>query len=180
MGTDTCAGATVLPGNTCTIIVILTPTAGAGVGSVARNGTLTIRSNGSTSPELVALTATVVQAVVGFSVPPTPVLTTSPANATVKNGTITVTNSGGEALTLTAAPTITKTAGPAEDVFAIVTGGSCVAGHAVAAGGNCTILVQYTPGATAPGNVATSTAHVTLADTGAATTTQNSAGFTAN
>jgi hypothetical protein len=45
-----------------------------------------------------------------------------------------------------------------------------------AGGGTCTIIVQYNPG----GSTATSTAHVTLTDTGAATVSQTSANFTAN
>jgi hypothetical protein len=114
-------------------------------------------------------------AVVNFSAP-SPALTTTTANSTVKNGTITVMNSGTAALTLTANPTITQTAGPG--TFAIVSGGTCISGTVVAAGGGtCTISVRYTPPAASP---TTATAHVTLTDTGAATGTQNGPNFNGN
>jgi Big-like domain-containing protein len=175
-GADTCAGASVGPGLTCSIAVILTPTiAGASTGSVARTGTLAIHSNGSVATVDVGLTATVVQAVVAFSAP-TPSLTTTPATTGTKSATITVTNSGGEALTLAAGPAITKTAGAnAANVFSIAGGGTCVSGYVIAAGGSCTIAVQYVATTTAG-----SAADVSLNDTGAAAATQTSAAFSAN
>jgi hypothetical protein len=58
-----------------------------------------------------------------------------------------------------------------------VTGGTCASGTVLAPGATCTVVVQYVPPTT--GSL-TSTAHVTIADTGVATATQNSANFPAN
>jgi hypothetical protein len=116
-------------------------------------------------------------AVVGFSAP-SPALTTGTLNRTTKNGTITVTNSGTGGLTLSANPTITKTAGPG--TFSIQPGGTCVSGAIVASGnGQCTINVRYTPPGS-PATLMTATAHVTLADIGAITASQNSPNFNGN
>lgn len=88
---------------------------------------------------------------------------------TVKTSVLTVTNRGGGPLTITAAPAINRLSGNGS--FAIVasgTGTPCAASLVVApGGGTCTIGVQYTP---AGGGV--STARLTLADSGAETTTQ--------
>jgi hypothetical protein len=113
---------------------------------------------------------------------PTPALTTATPNTTTKNGTITVTNSATGAnagpLTLTANPIIAKV-GAAGGTFSI-TGGTCVSAAVInpapTAPTSCTINVQYVPGP----STATATAHVTIADTGAATATQTGANFTAN
>jgi hypothetical protein len=122
----------------------------------------------------IPLTGMAVQASVTFSAP-SPVLTSTSANTTVKSGTITVGNVGTGQLTLSAAPTITKTDGPAGGSFSI-TGGSCTAGVVVAAGGGtCTIVVQYTPS-----NARVATARVTLTDVGAAQGKQSSASFNGN
>jgi hypothetical protein len=114
---------------------------------------------------------------------PTPALTTGTPNTSTKNGTITVTNSATGAnagpLTLTAAPTIAKV-GTAGGTFSIAVGGTCVSGAVInpapTTPTSCTINVQYVPGA----STVTATAHVTIADTGAATATQTGANFTAN
>ena len=122
----------------------------------------------------IPLTGMGVQASVTFSAP-SPALTSTPANTAVKSGTITVSNVGTGPLTLSAAPTITKTAGPAAGSFSI-TGGSCTAGMVVAAGGGtCAIGVQYTPS-----NTGVATARVTLTDVGAVEGKQSSANFNAN
>jgi hypothetical protein len=99
---------------------------------------------------------------------PNPDLTTTPANTKTKNGTITVTNTGTNGLTLSAAPTIAKTAGAAASTFAI-TGGTCAANTILKPGGSCTIKVQYTPA-----DKAMATAQVTLIDSGAPTSSQTS------
>ncbi|HTY63536.1 MAG TPA: hypothetical protein VMG30_14915 [Acidobacteriota bacterium] len=119
-------------------------------------------------------------AAVSFS-GPSPALTTVPATRTVKNGTVTVTNTGTAALLFTADPTVVKTAGPTLGFFAIVapaSGTQCVNGGVVAPGGACTIGIRYTPPAVGPNG--TATAHVHLADTGAAAATQDSADFNAD
>jgi hypothetical protein len=109
-----------------------------------------------------------------------PGLTTSPANRTPKDGTITVTNTATGAnagpLTLTGAPTLTRTAGTGTFT---VTGGTCVSGFVVnSGGGSCTIGVHYVPPA-APAS-ASSTAHATLLNSGAATNPLQGSNFTGN
>jgi len=170
-------GGTVASGASCTIRVRFRPLSGTG-GAIAYSGAVTVNGTAGGVADAVtnspaALTGTGVQAVVAFS-GPTPALNPASADRTVKSGTVTVSNTGNGSLTLTAAPTVVRTAGTG--TFAI-TGGTCVNGAVVAAGGNCTADVQYTPPAT--GAVA-SAAHVTLADSGASTATQNSPGFTGN
>jgi hypothetical protein len=122
------------------------------------------------------LPTTPVQAAVSIS-DPLPLLTATPGNFRTKEGTITVSNTGSAPLTITANPTITETAGAG--FFSLVApafGTPCMPGLVVAAGGNCTIGVQYYP---TPGTE-TSTAFVTITDSGAATSSQNSAPFIAN
>jgi hypothetical protein len=139
----------------------------------AHNITATV-NGAATNP--VAFTVT--GATLGFSAM-TPALTTTPANTNTKSGTITVTNTaavGGAnsgPLTLTAAPTVTRTAGTG--AFSILNTSTCVSGTVLAPGASCTVVVQYVPV-----TVATSTAHITLTDTGLATTSQNSANFNGN
>ena len=58
-----------------------------------------------------------------------------------------------------------------------ITGGTCISGTVLKPGDSCTIIVQYVPPTT---GLLTSTAHVTISDTGALTATQNSANFTAD
>ncbi|HUX90499.1 MAG TPA: hypothetical protein VMV48_07375 [Gallionellaceae bacterium] len=88
---------------------------------------------------------------------------------TAKTSVVTVTNRGGGPLTITAAPSINRLTGTG--TFAIVapgTGTPCAASLVVASGGGkCTIGVQYTPS-----DKGVSTARLTLTDTGAETTTQ--------
>jgi len=105
---------------------------------------------------------------------PNPDLTTAPANMSVKNGTITVSNRGSSRLILSAAPTITKTAGAAASTFAI-TSGTCTTNKVLAPGGTCTIKIRYTPA-----DKAMAIAHVTLIDSGALTPSQTSAAFHGN
>lgn len=94
-------------------------------------------------------------------------LTTNPANTTIKNGFVTVTNTASGvnagALTLTAAPTVIKASGPGASSFSVIAGGTCASGTVVnPGGGSCTVRVQYNPG----GSTATSTAHVRITGRG--------------
>ncbi len=185
---NNCGGTLTVAQGTCTIRVRFRPTTAAG-GAISYTGSVTVSGTGpggaadtvTNSPA--PLTGTGVQAVVAFSAP-SPALTTTPATTTAKTGTVTVTNSGNGPLTITATPTVARISG-ATGTFAIVaplSGTQCVNGSVVAAGGTCTIGVQYTPpttGTTAQ-RTATSNGRVTLTDTGAATGTQNSANFQAN
>jgi hypothetical protein len=137
--------------------------------------TVQITTPGGTTSATGAPTFTVQGGTAGFS-GPTPALTTTPATTATKSGTITVTNTAtgltAGTLTLTAAPTITRSAGTG--TFSI-TGGSCASGLVLNAGASCTVIVKYVPGGTG-----TSTAHITVSDTGAATGTQNSPNFNGN
>jgi hypothetical protein len=173
-GTDGCAGVTLQPTGTCTVTVIFTPTIGnAGTGSTNRAGILTIISNASNGFAFFNITGTAVQAVVGISAP-NPSMNTG--GTSVKNATITVSNTGAAALNVTGA-TIAKTAGPAAGVFS-VTGGTCLTSPNVPAGQSCTVTVSYAPPQT--GTSLQSTGHLVLTDTGASTGTQNGASFNAN
>ncbi len=99
---------------------------------------------------------------------------------TPKDGTVTVRNTATGAnagpLTLTGAPTLTPISGTG--TFSI-TGGTCISGAVVnAGGGTCTINVHYAPPA-APASV-TSTMRVNLPNTGAANNPQQSGNITGN
>jgi len=99
---------------------------------------------------------------------------------TPKNGTVTVRNTATGAnaapLTLTGAPTLTQISGTG--TFSI-TGGTCISGAVVnAGGGTCTINVHYVPPA-APASV-TSTMRVNLPNTGANANPLQSGNITGN
>jgi hypothetical protein len=128
----TCTQATVLTANTsCTIRVVFTPTAAS-----AYSGSLTVGLNGS-----VALFGTGVLPT--GTLAPSPLNFTSPVNVTSPVQTVTFTNTTGLPFTL-AAPTIT---GANANRFAIQPGAgtTCTANTSIAAGGTCTIAVNFTP-----------------------------------
>jgi hypothetical protein len=147
--------------------------------NISRLAPLGVRNLGLTTPGGTSNTLpfTVTGGTAAFT-GPTPALTTTPANGTTKTGTVTLRNSATGAtagsLVLTATPAVNRVTGTGAFT---VTGGTCASGTVLAPGATCTIIVQYVPPTT--GSL-TSTAHVTIADTGAATATQNSANFTAN
>ena len=106
---------------------------------------------------------------------PAPSLVTG--TTTTHTGTITVSNAAGTnagAFTFTAVPTVTKVGTPG-GTFSIAAGGTCVSGHVVNPGANCTIIVQY-----APSGTTTAAGNVTVTGTGIGTATQTGANFTAN
>jgi len=109
---------------------------------------------------------------------PAPAMTSTPANLATKTGTVTLSNSATGAnagpLVLTAVPAVKRASGTGEFT---ITGGTCISGTVLKPGDSCTIIVQYVPPTT---GLLTSTAHVTISDTGALTATQNSANFTAD
>ena len=162
-----------------TNLVVVSPTTVTATLNISAIAPLGIRNLGLTTPggNSNRLPFTVTGGTAAFT-GPTPVLTTTPANTTAKNGTVTLTNSATGAnagpLRLTAAPVVNRVNGTGAFT---VTGGTCASGTVLAPGANCTITVHYVPPAT--GNL-TSTGHVTITDTGWATATQNSANFTAN
>jgi hypothetical protein len=122
-------------------------------------------------------------AVVGFS-GPSPALTTSPATYAAKTGLLTVSNTGTGPLTFATAGafTVTQTSGPGTFTLTLsgATAGTCTAGGVVAAGGSCTLRVNYAPPASPAPLTTPGVAHVTLTDTGAATASQNSPNFNGN
>jgi len=166
-------------GGSCTIFVRFSPVSPGGLetGSVAvsvSSGTPATAVTVNNSP--IALQGTGLTTVT-VSVP-SPALTTGAADRSVKTGTATVTNSGGGTASLTALPTVVRTAGTG--TFAIVaplSGTPCTASTVLGPGATCTVGVQYTPPAT---GAVTSTAHVNVTDTGATTSNQNSANFNGN
>ena len=109
---------------------------------------------------------------------PSPVMTTTPGNATTKNATITVANTATGAaagpFTFTANPTLTPV-GTQSGTFSIQPGGTCVSGFVINPGTNCSINVRYVPTTTA-----TSTANVTVTGTGTAALSQTGGNFNAN
>jgi len=167
-GPNGCGG-TLAVGASCTYRVTFSPATAA-----TFSRTLTVAYTGATvtgSPVTLTGTGTGL-AVVAFTGPANTPLTTGSPNRAVKNGTITVRNTGNANLVLTTAPTITQ---GSQGVFAI-TGGTCGINSTLTpappnAGSTCTITVRYTP-PVAPTVLATSTATITLSDTGAAATTQ--------
>ena len=138
--TNNC-GSTVTAGGNCTISVTFTPTA-----TGARTGAVTITDNASDSPQTISLSGTGVA----------PAVSLLPASLTFANQivgtasaaqTVTLTNSGAATLTITSIV--------ASGDFAQTN--TC--GTSVAAGGNCTISVTFTPTATG-----TRTGTVTITD----------------
>jgi hypothetical protein len=170
--------ASVAAGGNCTINVSFAPgTTSAG----AKSANLRVTA-GNAPTQTVSLSGTALVGTPSFS-GPVPALTTVPATTAVKNGTITVTNNatGTNAgpLTLTAAPTASRTPGQPNDGTFSVTGGTCVSGFVLNpnSANSCTIFVRYTPNA---GNTGTTQGRVTITDTGATTASQNSSNFSAN
>jgi len=162
-----------------TNLTVISPTSVQATLNISRAAPLGIRNLGLTTPGGTSNTEpfTVTGGTPAFT-GPTPALTTTPANGTTKTGTVTLRNSATGAnagpITLTAAPVVNRVTGTGAFT---VTGGTCASGTVLAPGATCTIIVQYVPPTT--GSL-TSTAHVTIADTGVATATQNSPNFTAN
>jgi hypothetical protein len=162
-----------------TSLTVVSPTTVTATLNISRTAPLGIRNLGITTPGGTSNTEpfTVTGGTAAFT-GPTPALTTTPANGTTKTGTVTLRNSATGAtagpLTLTAAPVVNRVSGTGAFT---VTGGTCASGTNLAPGATCSIVVQYVPPTT--GSL-TSTAYITITDTGAATATQNSPNFTAN
>jgi hypothetical protein len=174
----------------------------AGIGTTYPNitfGALTVNAAGTSATATLTLasattlgvknlsvtTANGTSNTVAFTVTGATLTISAPAPAmnsggtTTKNGIITVRNTAAGAnagaFTFTAAPTIAKTGGAGNGAFSI-TGGTCVSGFVVNAGGSCTVNVQYA-GET---NTSTATGHVTVTGNGLAAATQTGANFNAN
>ena len=165
-------GSSIAAGASCTISVTFTP---ATSGSLS--ATLNVTDNASGSPQSVGLTGTGTAAAGGTGGGSTPLLTLSPASLAFGNQpvatassaqTVTLTNSGSAALSITSlAVTGTNASNFAE------VGNTC--GSSVAAGGTCTVAVTFTPSAagatsaalTIADNASGSPQSVSLSGTGA-------------
>lgn len=170
-GADTCAGATIAAGASCTIVVTFTPTVGgAGVSRISRAGALTIRSDGTVNPVVVGLTGAATRAIVAVSVP-APLL--NGGGRSLKSGTITVSNTGAAPLTLGAiAADVVRNSGTGVwTTSAPASGTACAANLVIAAGSSCRVVVNYQPPAF-PQPVG-SNATFTVYDAGASTVSQS-------
>jgi len=145
---DTCAGASVAAKATCSIAVTFTPST---VGS--ESATLTIVDNASGSPHTAGLSGTGAADAPAVTLKPTSLSFSSQTNWTTSSAqTITLTNSGSAALSVSS---ITASGDFAET-------NNCTS--SIAAGANCTISVTFTP--TAAG---TRSGTLTIADNAAGT-----------
>jgi len=173
---NTCAGATLGAGESCVINVVFNPTS---TSQAQRNANLAVNVGGIT--QTVALSGHDTIATVSVSAI-TPALTTNPANATAKTGTITVTNTMNPNTNPDAGPyvptAIRLTPLTSTGTFAL--GGTCAVGTPINAGGtlvppvagsSCTITITYTPPVGATG--ASLNGRVNLLVTGYGTASTN-------
>jgi len=137
--TNTC-GNSVGAGGSCTISVMFTPTA-----SGSRAASVTIADNAAGSPQTVGLSGVGVAPVISIS-PMSLAFGNQPVGTKSAAQTVTVSNTGSTSLSL-ASITITG-ANPGD----FAQSDNC--GSAVAAGGNCTINVTFTPTMDGPRNAA--------------------------
>ena len=147
---STCAGTTLGAGESCVINVVFNPIS---TSQALRTASLNVTAGGIT--QIVALSGHDTIATVSVSAI-TPALTTNPANATAKTGTITVTNTINPNTNADAGPYIPSaiilTPLTATGTFAL--GGTCAVGTPInpggtlvppVAGSSCTITITYTP-----------------------------------
>jgi hypothetical protein len=145
------SGGSVGAGGSCTISVTFTPAAMASF-----NASISIADNALGTPQLVSLTGTGTASVVNLS-GVSLTFTSQVLNTTSASQSVTLTNTGNVSLTISL---ISVTGTNAGDFALTTTGTSCpYSGGSVAASGNCTISVTFTP--TASGSRAAS---VTIAD----------------
>jgi len=172
---NTCAGTTLGAGQSCVINVVFNPVS---TSQAQRNATLAVTVGGIT--QTVALSGHDTIATISVS-PITPALTTNPANATAKTGTITLTNTMNPNTNADAGPyiptAITLTPLTATGTFTL--GGSCAVGAPIspggtlvppAAGSSCTITITYTPPAGATGAALNGRVNLIVAGYGTAST----------
>jgi len=155
-GTTCTNGASVTPNSTCVINVTFTPPAN---GTGSRTAALNIADNAAGSPQTVTLTGAGTVAPSAATVSPSTltftvqfVTTASAAQA------VTVKNTGGSNLTISATPTF---AGANASDFAAGTGTTCTNGASVTPNSTCVINVTFTPPAGASGS---RTATLSIAD----------------
>jgi hypothetical protein len=183
---NSCAAAPLGAGQSCVINVVFNPVS---TSQAQRNANLAVNFGGTT--QTVALSGHDAIATITVSAI-TPALTTNPANATAKTGTITVTNTANPNTNPDAGPylptAITLTPLTATGTFA--RGGTCAVGAPINPGGtlvppapgsSCTITITYTPPVGATG--AALNGRVNLLVTGYGTVSTNpiiNANFNAN
>ena len=131
--TNNC-GISVAAGANCTISVTFTPSAPG-----SRAASLAITDNATGSPQSVSLTGTGTAPAVSIS-PTSLTFASQVVGATSAAQTITLTNTGNATLSITS---IASTGANATDFTQIDT-----CGASVAAGGNCTIAIMFTPSTT--------------------------------
>ncbi len=154
--TNTC-GSSVAAGAGCSISVTFTPTA-----SGTQTGSISIVDNAAGSPQIVSLTGTGSSTpAVSFS-PSSLAFSSQPLHTISAAQNITLTNTGGSALTITSITIVGTNSGD------FLQSNTC--GSSVAAGAACTISVQFQPTATG-----TRTASVSVTDN--ATGSPQSAGL---
>ncbi len=144
---ESCAPATVPAGGACTITLQFRPTSAPGAGTRNANLALTFTGSGSDlAPS--AQTASFS----GLASAPAPVFgiacgTSNPCTTlgftavVVGSSSATLSNSGSANLVISAY----TFAGPAKDEFALAASNGCPVGATIAAGANCTLVLQFTP-----------------------------------
>jgi hypothetical protein len=142
--TDTC-GSPVAAGSYCTIAVLFTPSI-----TGSRTASISITDNAAGSPQMVSLNGTGTAPVVSIS-PTSMTFGSQTVGAPSAPETVTVNNTGNSALSITS---ITITGANASDFSETDT-----CGTSVAAGGNCTMSLTFTPSASG-----IRTASVTITD----------------
>jgi hypothetical protein len=129
-------GTSVAIGGNCTLQITFRP-AVAGT----RSATLTISHNASTGTSAIALTGTGMAAPAAASVAPTMLSFTQTLNTTSSAQAVTVTNTGGQALTLAAI----ALSGTNAAEFAIGATSTCVTGTVLNANANCAVQLTFRP-----------------------------------
>lgn len=165
----TCAaGGTVAAATSCTVTITFTPSAAG-----ARSATLVVTHNASGSQSSTSLSGTGVALSPVIGISPTTLSFSQTVSSTSAAQTVTVSNTGNAALTLSA-----LTLGGAQAAeFQIASGTTCTAGGSVAANGSCLIKVAFTPTATGARSASLALTHnasgspstITLNGTGTAT-----------
>ncbi len=130
--TTTCTG-TLVPGASCTISVVLTPSA-AGV----RSATLSFTHNAAGTPATVSLTGTGVAST--FTVTPNSVKFGKVTINTTKTGSVTVKNTGSIPFT----PSRAEVTGSGAAAFTVQPSTACL-GVPLAPGRTCTVFVDFRP-----------------------------------
>ena len=135
---NTCAGANLAPGGSCTLSVTFTPGAAG-----SRSASLSFGDNAPASPQTIPLSGTGIVPTPGISFNPTSVSYAAQAMGTTSAAqTVTVTNNGSASLHIT-----TVTLGGTNAADFAKTADTCT-GATVAINATCSVSVTFTPSAT--------------------------------